>query len=291
MIGDRRISMLAFFAAALLHLMIFTLASYMPIARVERRTPPSRTRYVAQFRQPAPTVSPTVAPLPLTPQPAPILPAPAAPLPKPPTPAPTPVRIATQQTRPVAVEAPRPEPLPKPVETPAPPRQPTQPQEPVRIQPRRDLPVVANARPVRPLDAMQRPERVAIRKPVDVKAPQPTRREPVTAPAPPSAPALQELQMQYLALVAQALQRHKRYPRVAQRRGINGRVVLDFVILSNGHITKPRIVASQSTRYQTLRQAALRTLKRASPFPPFPKTLNQPSLRVTLPILYELTER
>jgi TonB family protein len=74
-------------------------------------------------------------------------------------------------------------------------------------------------------------------------------------------------------------------------REVSGKVVLDFVILPNGHITDARIVASQSTRHNMLRQSALRTLKRANPLPPFPKTLNQPSLRVTLPILYELTER
>jgi len=291
MIGDRPISLLAFFAAALLHMVIVMLASYMPMTKIERRTPPSRTRYVMQFRPPAPTVSPTVAPMPLTPQPAPILPAPAAPLPKQPTPAPPPVRIAKRQTRPVAIEAPRPEPLPKPVETPAPPRQPAQPQKPVRVQPRRNPPAVAKASPVRPLDAIKRPEPVAVRKPADVKTEPTTRRESVAAPAPPSAPATQELQMQYLTLVAQTLQRHKRYPRAARRRGLSGKVVLDFVILSNGQITDARIVASQSTRHKMLRQSALRTLKRANPLPPFPKTLSQPSLRVTLPRLYELPER
>ena len=292
MIGDRSISLLAFFAAALLHMVIVMLVSYMPMTKVERRTPPSRTRYVVQFRPPVPTVSPTIAPTPLTSQAAPILPAPAAPLPKQPTPAPVPVRIAKRQAPPVAVETPRPEPLPKPVETPAPPRQPAQqPKEPVRVQPRRQPPAVAKASPVRPLEAIKRPEQVAVRKPADIKTQPTARREAVAAPAPRSAPATQELQMQYLTLVAQTLQRHKRYPRAARRRGLSGKVVLDFVILPNGQITDARIVARQSTRHNILRQSALRTLKRANPLPPFPKTLNQPSLRVTLPILYELTER
>jgi protein TonB len=92
-------------------------------------------------------------------------------------------------------------------------------------------------------------------------------------------------------MVSEALQRHKRYPRVARRRGLSGKVVLDFVILPSGQITEARIVTSQSTRHDILNKAALRALQQANPLPPFPKALKQPSLRVTLPILYELTER
>jgi protein TonB len=92
-------------------------------------------------------------------------------------------------------------------------------------------------------------------------------------------------------MVSEALQRHKRYPRVARRRGLSGKVVLDFVILPDGQITQARIVTSQSTHHGVLNEAALHALQQASPLPPFPKALQKPSLRVTLPILYELTER
>ena len=78
MIGDRRITLLAFFAAASLHLAIFALASYTPwqMAKFEPPKPPAPTRYVVQFRQPAPTAAPTpIAPPPETVQPvAPVLP-------------------------------------------------------------------------------------------------------------------------------------------------------------------------------------------------------------------------
>jgi protein TonB len=102
---------------------------------------------------------------------------------------------------------------------------------------------------------------------------------------------VQDLQRQYLAMVSEALQHHKRYPRAARRRGLSGKVVLAFVILPNGQVTETRIVASQSTRHSILHQAARRALKQASPLPPFPKALKKPSLQVTLPILYELTKR
>ena len=92
-------------------------------------------------------------------------------------------------------------------------------------------------------------------------------------------------------MVAQAFQRHKHYPKVARRRRLSGKVVLDFVILPNGEVTEARIITGQSTQHAVLTKAALRALKRANPLPPFPKALKKPSLRVTLPILYELTER
>ncbi len=335
MIGDRSIALLAFLAAALLHLVVFVLASYVPIAKLEQPTPPSRTRYVVQFQQPAPTTTPTTVPIPRTPPPVtPMLPVQVQPRPKQPVQTPQPVRIIQQQAPPTAVEVQRPEPVVKPIEMQAQPRQPAQPQKPVRVRPRRELPKVANAPRPKPVDPVKRPKRITARKPADIKVrqtpkPRPVRvkrpkrpaspkpsapsqpiapRQPVAPrvptprqaaapakpalrPAPPSAPPVQDLQRQYLAMVSKALQRHKRYPRTARRRGLSGKVVLDFVILPNGQVTEARIVAGQSTRHGILNKAALRALKRASPLPPFPKTLRKPSLRVTLPILYELTER
>jgi protein TonB len=92
-------------------------------------------------------------------------------------------------------------------------------------------------------------------------------------------------------MVSEAIQRHKRYPRMARRRELSGQVVLEFVILRNGQVTQARVIPNQSTRHHILHQAALRALKQANPLPPFPETLQKPSWRITLPILYELAER
>jgi len=294
MIGDRPIALLAFLAAALLHLAVLVLASSMPIAKLERPTPPNPTRFVVQFQAPAPTTPPI--PVPMPPAPAPpiplVLPVPVPPRPQQPSQTPQPPR--------------------QPVEMQVPPRPPAPPQEPVRVSPR-----------PKPIRRMKRPARVPARKPADVKVRQAPRtapptpsapsqpvapREPVAPPVPtpqqwvppaepasrpsqPTAPPVQDLQRQYLAMVSKALQHHKRYPRAARRRGLSGKVVLAFVILPNGQVRETRIVASQSTRHGILHQAALRALEQASPLPPFPKGLKKPLLRVTLPILYELTER
>lgn len=97
MIGDRSIALLAFVSATLLHLVVFVLASYMPMAKLEPPTPPSPTRYVVQFQQqPVPTTIPTAVPIP--PAPAlpipPTLPKPIQPRPKQPSQTPQPVRMS-----------------------------------------------------------------------------------------------------------------------------------------------------------------------------------------------------
>lgn len=66
MIGDTRITLLAFFAAAFLHLIILVLASYTPWRMMKPEPPeiPSPTRYVVRFQQPSPTAVPTPVPKP-----------------------------------------------------------------------------------------------------------------------------------------------------------------------------------------------------------------------------------
>ncbi|MFQ5881968.1 MAG: energy transducer TonB [Candidatus Methylomirabilales bacterium] len=91
----------------------------------------------------------------------------------------------------------------------------------------------------------------------------------------------------YLARVRAAIERHKRYPHSARRAGIDGRVVLHFVILPDGRVIDPRIAERSSDG--AFGNAALDTLRRASPMPPFPPGINQERLMVKVPILYELS--
>lgn len=93
----------------------------------------------------------------------------------------------------------------------------------------------------------------------------------------------------YLARVRAAIERHKRYPHSARRAGITGRAVLEFVILPGGQVIEPRIADSASSGI--FGSAALETLRRASPMPPFSPGINQERLLVKIPIFYELSGR
>ncbi len=290
MIGDKRITLLAFFAAAFLHLIVLVVASYTPwrLAELEPPELPSPTRYVVRFQQPAPTAVPTHIPVrPETVQPInPVVPN-VQPQPRQLTPSQPPVRVRSQKALPKITNVQRPKPL-DPVQPPKPiaPRKPSA----VKI-PRKRPKRVATPKPIAPTQPARKAPPVAAPKSAQPREPVTSR--PAVTPAvrltQPAAPLVQDLQRQYLAMVSAALRRHKRYPRTARRRGLSGKVVLAFVILPNGQITDARI--AESTGHTILNNAALRALRRAMPLPPFPPALKRPSLRVTIPILYELTEK
>jgi protein TonB len=75
----------------------------------------------------------------------------------------------------------------------------------------------------------------------------------------------------YLARISAWLNRHKRYPRQAQRRGQQGTVKVRFVVDRNGRVLTAEIVASPG--YPLLEQATLELLQRAAPLPPLPAEL------------------
>lgn len=75
------------------------------------------------------------------------------------------------------------------------------------------------------------------------------------------------------------LERAKRYPQLAMRQGLEGRVELRFAIDSAG---APRNVAiATSSGVSILDQEALATVRRAAPFPAYPEA-------VTVPLVFVL---
>ena len=85
----------------------------------------------------------------------------------------------------------------------------------------------------------------------------------------------------YLSKVLAQIEKAKKYPGQARQKGIEGKVEVEFNILTNGQVKDVKLVKSSSKNL--LDQAALKTIMRASPFP---KT--DSAIRVRLPIIYEL---
>ena len=81
------------------------------------------------------------------------------------------------------------------------------------------------------------------------------------------------------------LARNKYYPQAARQKNIRGRVLIRFSILSSGRVTAVRII--KSSGHKILDQAALRTIKRASPFPRLPKGPKK-RITITVPMSYKL---
>jgi len=64
--------------------------------------------------------------------------------------------------------------------------------------------------------------------------------------------------------------------------------VLQFVILPDGRVIEPSIAASNG--YRAFGTAALESLRRASPMPPFPPAIDRDRLVVRVPMTYTLNE-
>ncbi|TYC53120.1 energy transducer TonB [Rhodobacterales bacterium] len=89
----------------------------------------------------------------------------------------------------------------------------------------------------------------------------------------------------YKGKVAAKLRRAKRYPRAARREGLVGTVRVAFTIASNGSVSGIRI--TRSSGHQTLDQAAIEMVRRASPMPKFPRDLRKPSMQIQVPVQYD----
>ena len=89
----------------------------------------------------------------------------------------------------------------------------------------------------------------------------------------------------YLALVRQRIQELLRYPVAARRRGLTGSVHVEVTVEPSGRIAAVSLVTSSTHRL--LDDAALEAV-RALPPVPFPPDLTPRSLRVRLPIVFEL---
>jgi protein TonB len=82
------------------------------------------------------------------------------------------------------------------------------------------------------------------------------------------------------------LQRAKRYPAAAQSRGEEGVVMLGFTVDRNGHVLAHRIL--QSSGHPELDTEVSALIERAQPLPPFPPSMPEQQLDLTVPIRFSL---
>ena len=82
------------------------------------------------------------------------------------------------------------------------------------------------------------------------------------------------------------LQQYKRYPGDAQARGEEGVVQLSFTVDRTGHVLNREIV--RSSGHRELDNEVMSMIERAQPLPPFPATMPQAKLDLTVPIRFSL---
>lgn len=197
--------------------------------------------------------------------------APPPPPPAPPQPEPPPPRTVVEQPAPPPppqiVEQPPPPPAPV-AETPPPP-----PPKPERKPVSRPRPRPQPVQPAeQPLPLPQLPL------PVQPQAPQMA-----SIPSPPPAPTISP---DYRAMLSGWLESHKRYPEDARQRGEEGRAILRFRVDRSGRVIDYAVVSS--TGYADL-DAAVENMMRGAVLPPFPPSMREPEIEVSVTIRFGLT--
>ena len=224
---------------------------------------------------PAPTVEPVqaspvlVAPSP-DPAPPPAVP-PADTVPMPPEPSPVAAPVAVAPPEPPAppppvvrrVEPPKPRPAPRP--------------RPAVAQPRRTVPTrPADERTTEPAQTETRPS-------ASVSAAAPVARVPSPAAAAPAA----TIGADWRASLAAWLQAHRHYPDQARQRGDEGRTVIRFTVARDGRVLGYTLVSSSGSA--SLDEAAEAMFRNAQ-LPPFPASMAESQVTVTVPIRFRLEE-
>jgi protein TonB len=82
------------------------------------------------------------------------------------------------------------------------------------------------------------------------------------------------------------LQQYKRYPSDAQSRGEEGVVQLSFTVDRSGRVLARQII--HSSGHRELDNEVMSMMERAQPLPPFPSSMPQATLELTVPIRFSL---
>lgn len=115
-----------------------------------------------------------------------------------------------------------------------------------------------------------------------------------SAPPPPPEPTAEETDEQEIFVVVEeqpvligglrALQEHIHYPEMARKAGIEGRVIVQFVVNENGTVVNPTVVQG---RHPTLDKEALRVVQLAT-FTPGRQRGRAVKVQIALPITFRL---
>lgn len=89
----------------------------------------------------------------------------------------------------------------------------------------------------------------------------------------------------YEDLVQVWVHKHLLYPKSARRRQLTGTVLVRFTLTATGQVISAEI--AEESAYRILNKSALKTIKRAVPFPAFPKEIEAENRVFVIPIEYK----
>lgn len=110
-----------------------------------------------------------------------------------------------------------------------------------------------------------------------------------SAPSQGQSASLAREQQRWMKGLLDRLQRYKRYPEEANRRGIKGVAVVRFRVDRSGQVVSSQVL--QSSGSPILDEEALALVKRASPFPLPPDSITDAYLANDIPIWFGMKPR
>lgn len=173
---------------------------------------------------------------------------------------------------------------PAPVEPAPPPRQPPPEPKPEPVKPKPPEPKVEPQKVVVP--ELEQPVEEAESPPEEVAPPEPA--PPASPPAASPKPGAQASKVDYgyYQLILDRLDRLKRYPARARRRGDQGTVILAFTLNRDGSLKHYEI--RQSSGSKALDLEVKKLIRRAAPFPAIPGNISRDQLELSVPISFTL---
>ena len=157
---------------------------------------------------------------------------------------------------------------------------------------------MVESQPVPDLPNEKPPDEITVEQPPDealTLAPTPLEKQPEKVDdTPPPAPRTAQqvkggapaVDPSWQASLVRQIQRFKRYPPEAQSRHEQGVVLLGFTLDRNGHVLAHNI--ARSSGYADLDDEVMGMIMRAQPLPPFPASMTQPRIDLTVPIRFSL---
>jgi periplasmic protein TonB len=148
--------------------------------------------------------------------------------------------------------------------------------------------IVPTPKPIKKVEALKP---ILNKQPVQPEpiAPEPIRPKEISQPKVKNnltSPIIKKTIESYSAILAKAIAKQKKYPRIAQMRGWQGEIIIDLEIDGQGNLIKSRI--KKSSEFKILDAEGMNMIKRASPFPKPPKKLESRIFNVIVPISFKL---
>jgi TonB family protein len=96
-----------------------------------------------------------------------------------------------------------------------------------------------------------------------------------------------EILRRFFRAVRKKIESEKKYPIAAQKAGIEGNASVRMTILKDGQLEEAEIL--ESSGYDILDKAALRSVQNADPFPPIPEAANLDKIDIEIKLVFKIT--